>query len=210
MPNAEFLLSLDKLCLGLADRLISIRIFPPLSPLFLSIVAYLAIHGDLWPPDSAKPASRSGGHDLVWTESVLAAHQENTKDKWICCFFTDKLLWAEITVNWNDLMTQILGIETLMKIYTFQENKNISLFYMENKLCGLFGGQFLHLRLVGEIEYICVSIICQTLGRWWPCHISFCDNQGAGDGYSQICITDIRREISNLREEIDMIYRLRL
>lgn len=66
--------------------------------------------------------------------SLLAAHRENTKDKWICCFFNNELLRAQITANENYLMTQILGIETLMKIYTFQENKNISLFYMENKL----------------------------------------------------------------------------
>jgi hypothetical protein len=85
------------------------------------VVAYLTIHDDLWPTESAKPTSRSGGPDLLWTEySVLATHEENSKDKWTCCFSEDKLFWTHITANKNDLMTQILGTETLKKIYTFQ------------------------------------------------------------------------------------------
>lgn len=51
---------------------------------------------------------------------MLAAHKENTKDKWMCCFSSDKLLWAQIMANENDLMTQIIATEILIKIYTFQ------------------------------------------------------------------------------------------
>lgn len=136
MPNAEFLLSLDKIVFGLVYRLTSIRdFFFSLSPLLSCIVAYLAINDDLWHPDSGKPTSRLSGHDLAWTEHRLdSAHQENTKDKWICCFSTDKLLWAQITANENNFMTIILGTSTCIKIYIFQENKNIFSFYMENKL----------------------------------------------------------------------------
>lgn len=79
------------------------------------------------------------GHDLVGTEhSLSATHQENSKDKLICCFCAHKLFCTQIIVNENDLMTQNLDTEAQMKIYTFQENKSISLFHIENKLYGLF------------------------------------------------------------------------
>lgn len=40
-------------------------------------------------------------------------------------------------------MTQILCTKTLIKIYTLQENKSMSLFHKENKLCFIWG-QLLH------------------------------------------------------------------
>lgn len=87
--------------------------------------------------------------------SLLAAHQENTKHRWICCFFTDKLFRTQITANENDL-TQIFGIETLMKkIYTFQEDKNIFLFHMENKLWSFIG------RTVFAFDYRLLKLLCK-------------------------------------------------
>lgn len=41
--------------------------------------------------------------------------------------------------------------------------------------------------------------MCQPVGRLWPCHFSFCDNQGADDEYSQTCVTVFRRELSNIQ-----------
>lgn len=38
-------------------------------------------------------------------------------------------------------MTQNLGTKIMMKLYTFQENKNISPFHMENN-CGYFKDSF--------------------------------------------------------------------
>lgn len=57
--------------------------------------------------------------------------------------------------NENDLMTQIIATEILIKIYTFQENKSISLFHMKNKLW-FIGEQLLHL-IIDYLNYFAES-----------------------------------------------------